>query len=228
LKYFGGEARDLPACREFVARCFDPTSGGFMDQPGAEPDVTTTAVGLMGLVELKMPQEKYVEPAVRYLGKHTKGFEDIRIAAAGLEAVGKRPRQAEEWLQQIAVMRNPDGSYGKGAGLARDTGGAVVAVLRFGGRIEHKDKVLELLAKGQRSDGGFGKEDAKGSDLETSYRVMRAFHMLKAKPPRVEALKEFIGKCRDADGGYGTAPGAASSAGGTYFASIILHWLEER
>jgi prenyltransferase beta subunit len=228
LKYFGGEARDLPACREFVARCFDAATGGFADVPGGKPDVMTTAVGLMALVELKMPLEKYITPAVRYLGEHTKGFEDIRIAAAGLEAVSKRPPQAEAWLKQLAAMRNPDGTYGKGAGMARDTGGAVVAVLRLGGQLEHKDNVLEALAKGQRSDGGFGKADAKGSDLETSYRVLRAFHMLKAKPPQVDALKEFIGKCRNADGGYGVAPGTASSVGGTYFASIILHWLAEK
>ena len=58
-------------------------------------------------------------------------------------------------------------------------------------------------------------------------RVMRAFHMLKEKPADVAAFRAFVAKCRNADGGYGVAPGQPSNAGGTYFASIILHWLAE-
>ena len=41
-------------------------------------------------------------------------------------------------------------------------------------------------------------------------------------------LRAFVAKCRNDDGGYGVAPGLASTAGGTYFASIILHWLDEK
>ena len=83
-----------------------------------------------------------------------------------------------------------------------------------------------MLIAGQRDDGGFGKADAKGSDLDTSYRVMRSFHMLKEKPKNVEKLKEFIAKCRNADGGYRVEPGKPSNVGATYNASIILHWLK--
>ena len=99
-----------------------------------------------------------------------------------------------------------------------------MAVLRLGGKI-NRDTIKTVKA-GQRTDGGFGKEDAKESDLETSYRVMRFFWMLKEKP-NADALRGFIAKCRNADGGYGMAPGQPSNVGGTYFASVILHWLDE-
>jgi hypothetical protein len=227
LKYLGGEPRDKDACIKYVERAFDNNAGGFIGvQPGLKPDVNSTAVGLMAVVELKMPVEKYAD-AAKYLGENAKTFEEIRIAAAGLEAVGKRPPQADAWLEQLAKMRNPDGTYGKGDGMARDTGGAVVAVLRLGGKVQHKDKVLEVLKAGQRDDGGYGKADARGSDLETTYRVMRAFHMLKEQPD-AEKVRKFVAKCRNEDGGYGVMPGERSAVSGTYFASIILHWLAEK
>src|SRR5262249_10976283 len=88
LKYFGGEPKDREAAARFVASCFDETSGGFMDQPGqGRPDVATTAVGLMAVVELKVPSEKIIGPAVAFLAKNAKSHEEVRIAAAGLEAV---------------------------------------------------------------------------------------------------------------------------------------------
>jgi hypothetical protein len=227
LKYFGGEAPDRAACVQFVKACFDRESGGFTDRPGkGTPEVVTTAVGLMAVVELKMPVEDYAGPVMKYLGKHTRNFEDVRIAAAGLESVGKLPPAADEWLDMLKRMRNEDGTFGKGDGKARDTGGAAVAMLRLGGKVD-RDVVLKALKAGQREDGGFGKDGAKGSDLETSYRVMRGFHMLKDVPD-VKKLRSFIASCRNDDGGYSVAPGQKSNASGTYFAAVILHWLDEK
>jgi prenyltransferase beta subunit len=228
LKYFGGAPRDAEASKRFVAQCFDKTSGGFADTPGGKPDVATTAVGLMALAELKMPLEAYRDAAVKYLDDHAKSFEDIRIAAAGLEAVQARSPRAEAWLKQVADLRNPEGTYGKDNDLARDTGSAVVVVLRLGGEVQNRDAVLQALKRGQRSDGGFGKAGVKASDLETTYRVMRAFMMLKARPDNVQSLHAFIAKCRNEDGGYGISPGQPSTAGSTYFAAIIRHWLTEK
>ena len=45
------------------------------------------------------------------------------------------------------------------------------------------------------------------------------------KPSSPDKVREFIAKCRNADGGYGVTAGQASSASGTYYAGIILHWL---
>ncbi|MBL8798612.1 MAG: terpene cyclase/mutase family protein, partial [Planctomycetia bacterium] len=182
LKYFGGEARDRAAAAKFVENCFDKTSGGFADTPGGKPDVFTTAVGLMAMMELKLPTEPYVGPGVKFLTENAKNFEEVRIGAAGLETVNQRPKQADAWLEQVVKTANADGTYGKGPGAARATGGAVAAVLRLGGKLDQQGNVVKILKTGQRPDGGFGKEEEQGSDLETSYRVMRAFHMLKEKP----------------------------------------------
>src|SRR5229473_6935799 len=132
-KYFGSKVRHTAANVDFVRKCYDTASGGFADHPGGKPDVGTTAVGLMAVVELGMPVKEYHDGVVGYLGKHVKTFDDIRIAAAGFEAIHERPSQADSWLEQIAKMRNPDGTYGKRDGVARDTGSAVAAILRLGG-----------------------------------------------------------------------------------------------
>ncbi|HLJ98050.1 MAG TPA: prenyltransferase/squalene oxidase repeat-containing protein [Gemmataceae bacterium] len=225
LKYFGGEAHDRTACSRFVQRCFDKASGGFGDYPGAPPDVVSTAVGIMALVELKLPVENYREATVRYLAERVRSFEDIRIAAAALEAIGARPPVANAWLEEIGKLRHANGTYGTGTEFARATGGAVVAVLRLGGTVEHRETVLQALKVGQHADGGYGKQDAKSSDLESCYRVMRAFAMLKDKPDS-QGMRSFVVRCRNMDGGYGVTPGEPSSVGATYYASIILHWLQ--
>jgi prenyltransferase beta subunit len=227
LRYNGGEPRDLKLCARFIEQCFDRASGGFADRPGGKPDVTSTAVGLMALVEVQVPLDRFREPAVKYLGEHARTFEEIRIAAAGLEAAGKRPPQARDWLEKIASLRNDDGTYGKGEDLARETGGAVVAVLRLGGEVPGRDQVLNALNAGQRNDGGFGKPGVKGSDLESTYRVLRAFYMLKARPADEKDLHDFIHSLRNSDAGYGVSFGQPSSASGTYFAAAIEHWLAE-
>ncbi len=88
--------------------------------------------------------------------------------------------------------------------------------------------MLKVLRDGQRLNGGYGKDDNEfASDLESTYRVMRCFMMLKSRPDRVEGLRTFVAKCRNEDGGYGVGPGQPSSIGGTYYAASILHWLEQ-
>src|SRR5262245_38201685 len=137
LKYFGGTVRDREACTRFVQGCFDQTSGGFGDHPSAKekPEVILTAVGLMAVVELKMPLEPYLAGAVRYLEEHAQAFEDIRMAAAGFETIGKRPARAEQWIEQLTKMRGPNGWFGQGDGAARATGGTVAALLRLGAKL---------------------------------------------------------------------------------------------
>jgi hypothetical protein len=228
LKYFGGEPPDRAACIPFVQGCFDPRAGGFATEPGDTANFTSTCVGIMAVVELKMPTAAYADKVVHYLGTHARTFEEIRLGAAALESIGKQPPESTQWLEQIAKLRNADGTYGKGDGVARDTGGAVVAVLRLGGKVEHRQTVLKALNNGLRKDGGFGKEDAPASDLETTYRVMRAFHMFGVQPEGAEHIRSFIAQCRNEDGGYGVAAKQPSSVSGCYYAGIILHWLDAK
>jgi hypothetical protein len=228
LNHFGGEIPDKAACADFVKSCFDMASGGFADQPGGKPNVEVTAVGVMVVAELKLTAESSEAAVAKYLGENVKTFEEIRIAAAAFEALGKRPAEADAWLKQIAKLRNEDGTYGKGDGDARDTGGAVAAVLRLGGKVDHPDAALKAMRSGQRTDGGFGVQDSPSSDLGTSYRVMRSLHMLQSQPEDVGRLRAFLDSCHNADGGYGVAKGKPSSASGTYYVSSILHWLDEK
>jgi prenyltransferase beta subunit len=228
LRYFGGSAKDIATCKKFVLSCLDRKTGGFSNEPGGKPDVVLTAIGLMALVELKEPTAPYEKAAIAFMADHAKAFEDVRMAAAGLETIGKRSEKNEAWLARLARLRNADGTFGKGKGLARDTGGAVAAVLRLGGKVKDAAVIVKVLDASQRKDGGFGREDTDGSDLDTSYRVTRTYVMLKARPARSDDLRAFIAKCRNRDGGYGVLPDTPSSAGGTYFASIILHWLDSK
>jgi prenyltransferase beta subunit len=227
LKYWGGTAKDLPASARFIERCIDASSGGFADQPGGKPDVFTTAVGIMAALEARVPEEKFVPGSVKYLAENVKSFDDVRIGVAGLERIKKPSPKAEEWRKVCVALLNPDGTAGKETGTARETGSVIVALLRLGAKVETPN-VLRALRLGQRTDGGFGRAEAQGSDLETSYRVMRAFWMLKSKPESPDRLRAFVAKCRNADGGYGAQPGEPSTVGATYFASIILHWLDEQ
>jgi prenyltransferase beta subunit len=228
LKYWGGEPKDRAAAARFIEKCHDKASGGFADAPGGKPDVFTTAVGIMAATETKVPAELYSAGAVKYLAENAKSFDDIRIAVAGLERIEKPSPKAEQWRKQVAALLNPDGTAGKGDGAARETGSVVVALLRLGGKVENREAVLKTLKVGQRSDGGFGKEGAKESDPESSYRILRCFHMLKGKPEAPDKLRAFVAKCRNSDGGYGVAPDQPSTVAGTYFASITLHWLDEK
>jgi len=181
----------------------------------------------MAVVELKMPTER-AQSALKYLETNAKSFEEIRIAAAAFETVGHVSARKDAWLKEIHKMQNADGTFGKGAGQARATGGAAAAVLRLGGKLAYQEKVLQVLKQGQRKSGGFGKDDTgDASDLETTYRVMRSFMMLKSRPDDVPALEKFIAKCRNADGGYGVTPGDPSSVSGIYYAAIIRHWLSK-
>jgi prenyltransferase beta subunit len=229
LKYFGGEPRDRDGCMRFVEKCFDKASGGFVDRTDGKgkPEVVVTAVGLMAVVELKMPRETYVGPAVKFLEDHAASFEEIRMAAAGLESIGVRSAKADQWTAQVDRIRNPDGTFGQADDRVRSTGGAAAALLRLGARLDHRDDVIKTLKMGQRQDGAYGKAGVAGSDLETTYRVVRALRMLKEQPAEVARCRSFVARCRNPEGGYAVTPNAPSTISATYFAGIILHWLDE-
>jgi hypothetical protein len=110
LRYFGGPVLKKEQCATFVDSCFDPKTGGFADTPGGKTDLFTTAVGVMAVVDLKMPADRYAEPAAKYLAENASTFEDIRIAAAAFESLGKESPRKEQWLKEISKMQNADGT----------------------------------------------------------------------------------------------------------------------
>jgi prenyltransferase beta subunit len=227
LKYTGGKSEHADKHAAFVMACFDPKTGGFADAPGGKADVTLTSVGVMAAVELKVPKEHY-RKALDYLKENAKTFEDVRIAAAGVEAWGvtDAPFSVRPWIDLAWDQVKGELPDARDGG-ARTAGSAVALVARLGGRVSEQDRLIMrgVLTSGQREDGGWGKAGAKASDLETTYRVMRALVLLDQRPSYPGRLRAFLASCRNADGGSGVGPGEPSGAGPTYYSAIVAHWL---
>jgi hypothetical protein len=205
----------------FVRALYDPAAGAF-HEPGATADVRSTAMGAMTLAELGQRLGSDGPAIARYFDANATGQADVYIAEAALQANGLRPLREREWLQTFEAMRHTDGTYGKDV---TDTAHAVVTYLRLKARLPDRAGATRALRAAQNWDGGFG-VTPMSSDLPTSYPVMRALYMLKTRPD-IAAIREFVGRCRNDDGGYGPTAGQPSTVGATYYAAIILHWLDE-
>ncbi|MCI0703545.1 MAG: terpene cyclase/mutase family protein [Planctomycetia bacterium] len=231
LKYLGAEVPNKDKHAAFVLKCFDAKTGGFAE-PGGKPDVTITSIGVMAAMELGIPKAKFAK-AMDYLKENAKTFEEVRIGAAAVEAWGVKdcPFKLEPWFE-IAGKYSQDTFKGPpGAEHAREAGSLLAFMLRL--RPDEKFEpgnqavVTAPLLSGQRADGGWGKKGEKASDIETTYRVMRALMHLKVKPKDVKKLRAFVDSHRNKDGGYATKPGDKSSMSGAYYCSIISKWLDE-
>jgi hypothetical protein len=221
LKYQGGDLKHKSATLKFVRDCFDAASGGYADTPGGEVKPRFTAMGLMALAELKAVQKKQAEAARDYLNAKASDEDEIYLAAAAMEATKMRIPRAAMWIANLNAERRPDGAYGS----PYRTATAVITIIRLGGAVTDRGAVLASLKSAQRPDGGFSAM-GDASDLPTTYRMVRAFYMLRERPD-LPRLREFVAQCRNADGGYGPSPGQPSTGAATYNASIVLHWAEE-
>ncbi|MCC2672405.1 MAG: putative beta-jelly-roll-type glycoside hydrolase and putative alpha/beta-hydrolase-type [Armatimonadetes bacterium] len=218
-KYLGGKR---PGVDAFLYVCTDP-SGGFVDAPGTAADVRTTAMGLMVAAELKNALAKDESFSIRdYFDKRAASIPDIYIAAAALDAAGIKGKKTAEWVKTYEATLNPDGTYGK---TPLENAGAAITLLRLGAPVKNPAAVAKALQAAQTPDGGFAGMGSSG-DLSATYRIVRALYMLKAKPD-IARLREFIGKCRNEDGGYGPTPGKSSTLSATYNAAIVSYWLDE-
>ena len=202
IRYLGGEVPNKDKALAFVKSCLNADTGAFADTPGGKEELAATAVGMMALAALQ-PDASH-EKSIAYLRRRAKTFEDRRLAVAGMEAAGTFPPEVVDWVAEVNRGSNPDGTFGKDAGLPRETGSIAAMILRSGQKldIDQRKAIVKALKDGQRPDGGYGKAEAKDSDPETTYRVMRAFYLLKEKPKDVAQLKAYIAKHRNADGGY--------------------------
>jgi hypothetical protein len=232
LKYLGADLANKEKHAAFVLKCFDPKTGGFAE-PGGKPDVGVTSVGVMAAAELGIPHEKYSK-ALDYLKENAKTFEDVRIGAAAVEAWGVKdcPFELEEW-HKIAFSGDTRATELFAASLHPKDGGARVwgslaaFQLRLGEKLKGREEVVKTLQDGQFDDGGWSKVGEKASDIESTYRVMRAFMLLKTKPKDVKKLREFLDAHRNKDGGYAITPGDKSNVSAVYYCTIISKWLDE-
>ena len=137
-----------------------------------------------------------------YLKENAKTFEDVRIGAAAVEAWGVKdcPFKLDEWLKIAEKFAERPVENEKDGG-ARDSGSVVALELRLGQSLPKEADPMSIYNDGQRDDGAWGKKGEKASDIETTYRVMRAIMLLKEKPKDVKKLREFLDAHRNMDGG---------------------------
>ncbi len=227
LKALGEKVTEIETIQKFVLKCYDPKTGAFAE-PDGKPDVTITSIGIIVASEVGIDKKEFPK-AMEYVLANAKAFEEVRIAAAAVEAWGAKGLKLNPLIEVVdkaaqAPVEDPqDGS-------ARD----IAAVAVSGLRLEHPitDFVRDLfltsvLVPGQCDDGGWRKKGEKISDIESTYRVMRAFKMLDSKPKDLPTLAKFLASHRNKDGGYATKPGDPSSMSGVYYAIIISKWLGE-
>lgn len=227
-KYLYGEISNRDAHATFVKNCFIESEGGFAPKPKDKADVASTAIGLMAAAELGINSKELLSKSVEFLAKNAKTFEERRIAAAGFEAANQYPEVTDAWIADLRKTANPDGTYGDGPTKGRSTGGAIAFILRLDGKLtpEERKAAISTLQTAQQKDGAFIGADGKTTDLEATYRIMRAFYLLKEKPKHLDVLKAYLGKCQNPDGGFGRKPGDASSVSGTYYYASISKWIK--
>ena len=230
LKYLGRKepVPDVEKVKTFVLSCYDPMTGAFAE-PGCNPDVTITSIGIMVACELGIPKEKFAK-AVDYLRANANSFDEVRIGAAALEALGEKPEWLKTWYKLADdQLNNENGTAGEQDSVGRDTASVMAIRLRLGGSLadfKNGKNLVAILQNGQWKDGGFGKHGAEKSDFESTYRVMRVFMLLKEKPKNRRAIIKYLAYSKNADGGFGVAPGEPSTMSGTYYFAAISKWLE--
>ena len=226
LTALGTKLPDAAKTRAFVESCYDPEAKAFRE-PGQASNPAINSVGIMAALSLGVPKDK-VRPALVTLGATAKNFEEVRIGAAAVEAFGPKecPFELGPWEKEIAkYVPSPAARYPQRE--ARLVGSIAAFYSRLG--LPVPQRVTGVLEAGQQGDGGYGGERVDTSDLETTYRVMRAPHYLGEKPRDAAKLKAFVASCRREGGGYGVSPGAGADGAtmsGAYYAVKVLGWLE--
>jgi len=227
LNALGEKVTEIEKIQKFVLNCYDEKTGAFAE-PGGKPDVTITSIGILVASEIGVAKKDFPK-AMEYVLANAKAFEEVRIAAAAVEAWGAKGLKLNSLIDVVdkaaqAPVEDPqDGS-------AREVAAVAVSSLRFEHAIPDfvRDLFLtSVLVPGQCDDGGWRKKSEKTSDIESTYRVMRAFKMLDAKPKNIPQLEKFLVSHRNKDGGYATKPGDPSSMSGVYSAVILSKWLGE-
>jgi hypothetical protein len=69
------------------------------------------------------------------------------------------------------------------------------------------DAEARFLASCQNADGGFGLAPGLPSDMDSTFRALDVFRLLKTPIPRAEACLAWVLSCQDKTGGYAIEPG---------------------
>jgi prenyltransferase beta subunit len=234
IRHLGAEPTDLDKVKKFVLSCYDEKTGSF-SEPGGKPDASITSVGVITAIEVGIERIK-IEKAMEYIKTNCKNFEDVRLAAAAVEAWGLKefgppPEIWSDLIDTLETTKALQSAMQTQSGNARLMGGMLVLRFRLQGtgniRSDAIKPFLDLFKNEQRADGGWGKNELKTSDLESTYRIMRCYKMMESKPADVKKLTEFIVACRKPDGSYSVEPKADATMSGVYYAVTIQKWLAE-
>jgi hypothetical protein len=132
-------------------------SGGISDRPGGKPTVLSTAMGLMALGELGRmaaaslkKEQSTVDAAVRFVEKNARTIEEIRMALAGMEAVGVGPAKAKAWYDLVLSRERPEPS----SDSLRSIASALAIDQRLNREAPPVDELKTMLTDGQSADGG--------------------------------------------------------------------------
>jgi len=233
LKALGEKVTEIEKIQKFVLSRYDAQTGAFAE-PGGKPDTITTCIGIILAREVGIPTKEFPKALGAVLSVAHE-FEELRMAAAAVVAWGTENLNLGHLHESLGSPLSAAPGDARDGG-ARQSAAVIVSWLRLrtDSRDREKDWVGEslvahgkVLQPGQCEDGGWRKKGEKASDLESTYRVMRAIKLLGSKPKDIPQLRKFIASHRNKDGGYGVKPGEASTAGGTYFAVIVSKWLDE-
>lgn len=235
LRCVDGEKRNLELTKRFLKACQDLNSGGYSDVPGGRPSVVLTGLGILAIEEIKLPNmqldrtvelSRMQEEALQYLqsGK-VKTFDEVCLAAKAIDGRQQtlQPTIRKDWQSVIAQATLESANRGR-----RQVHMAVSAatLLRIRAPIHSREEIVKSIKASQCLDGGFAYDQGTRSDLELTYQIMDALHVLGQLPFKRTQMRRFVTEHRNQDGGYGLAPKSQSTAVATFYASQILEWLE--
>ncbi|WP_346239285.1 prenyltransferase/squalene oxidase repeat-containing protein [Niabella insulamsoli] len=143
----------------------------------------------------------------------------------------------KQFLPYLSGLRRKNGSYNNappgfysGDGNILCTLHAIRALIAFDQDTPQKQELIHWLQNCQKEDGGFvhqpQPELARKTDIIYAWAAVSALHLLGTQPLQVNSCVQYILSLQNADGGFGSKPGLASTPMSTYYAIDALRILK--
>ena len=118
----------------------------------------------------------------------------------------------------------PTAPSARGRARRRDTGGAAVALLRMGVKLDKKDAILAAL---RRPAAARRRLVARRRRLRPRVDLPRSCgpSSCSRRSPTSRRSAASSPRCRQSDGSYAVKPSGEADLGGTYYATTILRWV---